>query len=113
MPYTKSGGCPGVDGGRSPARKLAFRVEGELDLLAGLPLERGDQLPDRLVLGGVEPFRPPDDEVGGAGAERHQDERGSEEDGPDPHGAAPWSALTPQHGPAREARQWPAARGSA
>ena len=47
----------------------------ELDLLAGLLLEGGDDLRDRRVLLGVEPLLPPDDEVGGPGAERRQDER--------------------------------------
>ena len=63
--------------------------EDELDLLAGLLLEGGDDLPDRRVLLGVEALLPPDDEVGGPGAERRQHERNGEEDGPDPHGAAP------------------------
>ena len=68
-------------------QKSGKRVE--LDPLAALLLKGGDQLPERLVLLSVESLGPPDDEVGGAGAERRQDERGGEEDGPDPHGAAP------------------------
>jgi hypothetical protein len=42
----------------------------ELDLLAGLVLEGGDNLPDRPVLLGVEALLLPDDEVGGPGAKR-------------------------------------------
>ena len=45
---------------------------GQLDPLAALLLEGGDDLPDRLVLLGVVPFLPPDDEVRGPGAERRQ-----------------------------------------
>ena len=44
----------------------------ELDLLAGLLLEGGDDLPDRRVLLGVEALLPPHHEVGGPGAERRQ-----------------------------------------
>ena len=49
-------------------------MENELDLLAGLLLEGGDDLPDRRVLLGVVPLLPPHHEVGGPGAERRQDD---------------------------------------
>ena len=56
-------------------------MEGELDLLAGLLLEGGDDLPDRLVLLGVVALIPPHHEVGGLGAERRQEQRRGENDG--------------------------------
>ena len=56
-------------------------MEDELDLLAGLLLEGGDDLPDRLVLLGVVPLLPPHHEVGGLRAERRQNERQSNENG--------------------------------
>src|SRR3954464_13539580 len=61
----------------------------EFDRLASPGLEGSEKLRDRRILLGVEPLSPPDDEVGGAGGERRQHERGGEEDGPDPHGALP------------------------
>jgi hypothetical protein len=69
--------------GRLPDRKCClgfvehFVLGGlnELDVLASLLLEGGDDLPDRLVLLGVIPLLPPHHEVGGLGAERRQDER--------------------------------------
>jgi hypothetical protein len=64
-------------------------MEGELDLLAGLLLERGNDLPERHILLGMEALIPPDDEVGGPGAGQRQHERGGEEDGPSQHGTAP------------------------
>ncbi len=51
------------------ARKLILGIEVELDLLAGLLLEGGDDLPDRRVLLRVVALLPPDHEVGGLGAE--------------------------------------------
>jgi hypothetical protein len=45
-------------------------MECEFDLLAGVLLEGGDDLRDRLVLLGIEPLLPPHNEVGGLGAER-------------------------------------------
>ena len=51
--------------------------------------EGGDDLADRRVLLGIGSLLPPNDEVSGPGAKWHQHERGGEEDGPDPHGAAP------------------------
>ena len=45
-------------------------MEDEFDLLAGVLLEGGDDLPDRLVLLGVEPLLPPHHEIGGPCAER-------------------------------------------
>ena len=68
-------------------------MEDELDLLAGLLLEGGDDLPDRRVLLGVESLLPPDHEVGGPGAERRQDERYGKNDGASAHGgASPWAS---------------------
>ena len=49
-------------------------MEDQLDLLAGLLLEGGDDLLDRLVLLGVVALVPPHHEVGGVRAERRQDE---------------------------------------
>ena len=45
-------------------------MEDELDLLAGLLLEGGDDLPERRLLLGVEALFPPHHEVGGAGRRR-------------------------------------------
>ena len=50
-------------------------MEDELDLLAGLLLEGGDDLLDRLVLLGVVALIPPHHEVGGLRAERRHGER--------------------------------------
>jgi hypothetical protein len=47
-------------------------LEEKLDLLAAVLLEGLDDLPDRLVLLGSEPFFPPHHEVGGMRAERSQ-----------------------------------------
>ena len=56
-------------------------MKDQLDLLAGVLLEGGDDLPDRLVLLRVLALIPPHDEVGGPGAERrhgeHRDENRS------------------------------------
>jgi hypothetical protein len=65
----------GLEGRLDLVRDLGLRVEGELDLLAGLLLERGDDLPDRLVLLGVVAFLPPHDEIGGLRAGRRHPER--------------------------------------
>src|SRR3954453_22330673 len=86
---------PGLDRRRGPARQVVLRVEGEVDMPAGLPLEGGDDLADRRVLLGIAPLLPPDDEVGGPGAERGKHEHGGEEKGPDPHGALPARLRAP------------------
>jgi hypothetical protein len=58
----------------------------ELDLLAGLLLEGGDDLPDRGVLLLVEALVPPDDKVGGPGAERrHEDQHGGKDNSASSH----------------------------
>jgi hypothetical protein len=49
-------------------------MQDQLDLLAGLLLEGGDDLPDRLVLLRVVALIPPHDEVGGPSAERRHHE---------------------------------------
>src|SRR3712207_5678882 len=81
------------------ARRLGF-VEyfilcelDELDVLAGLLLERGDDLRDRRVPLGVEALLPPDDEVGAAGAERRQNEHGGEDDGANSEHGRPIALL--------------------
>ncbi len=81
---------PGGERGQGLGREIVLRGEGDLDVLAGLALEGGDEFPDHIVLSGIDlPQLPPDDEVGAPGDNRRQRERGGEEDGPDPHGAAP------------------------
>ena len=50
-------------------------MEDQLDLLAGVLAEGGDDLLDRLVLLGVIALVPPHDEIGGLGGERRHDER--------------------------------------
>jgi hypothetical protein len=40
-------------------------MEDQLDLLAGILLECGDELPDRIVFLGVVALIPPRDEIGG------------------------------------------------
>ena len=54
-------------------RQLLHGMEDQLDLLAGLLLERSDDLPQRRVLLRVVALVPPHDEVGGPGAERRHD----------------------------------------
>ena len=78
MPNRKSGGCPASTAARILAPHVILRWLDELDLLAGLLLEGGDDLPDRLVLLGVAALLPPHHEVGGPGAERRQDQRRGE-----------------------------------
>ena len=70
MPNAKSGGRPASSAASSLSGSSACWMENELDLLAGLLLEGGDGLPDRLVLLGVVPLLPPHHEVGGLRAER-------------------------------------------
>jgi hypothetical protein len=53
-------------------------MEADLDLLASLLLEGGDDFRNCLVLLEIEPLVPPDDKVGAAGAERRQNERSGE-----------------------------------
>jgi hypothetical protein len=66
-------------------RKLLFGMQNELDLLAGLPLEGGDDLPDRVVLLRVVALIPPHDKVGALHAEGRQHQRRSQGGGCDPH----------------------------
>jgi hypothetical protein len=49
---------------------LRLWMEDQLDLLAGLLLEGGDDLLDRLLLLGVVALVPPDDEIGAAAARK-------------------------------------------
>ena len=72
LPYRKSGGPPASSAACAFSRRLTLRGLNELDLLAGLLLEGGDDLLDRRVLLLVEALVPPDDEVGGPGAGRRQ-----------------------------------------
>jgi hypothetical protein len=59
--------------------KLLKWIEDQLDLLAALLLERGNDFLERLALLRVVGFVPPDDELGGLSAERCQTERQSNE----------------------------------
>jgi hypothetical protein len=82
--------------GRAPGRerRLGFTVDfilcglDELDLLAGLLLEGGDDLRDRLVLLWVKTLLSPDDQVGGLRAERRHHERRGEDNGLPAHDVA-------------------------
>jgi hypothetical protein len=69
-------------------RQLHLLIEDELDLLAAPLFKRGDGLPDRRVLLGVEPLLPPHHEVGGPGAEGRHGECRGENDGSASHVAA-------------------------
>ena len=69
------GAPPGFERSQEVGQKLLLHIKDELNLLAGLLLEGGHDFPDRLVLLGVLTPLPPDHEVGGAGAERRQDDR--------------------------------------
>jgi hypothetical protein len=68
------GWLAGVQCGRNRFSMLRLWMEDQLDLFAGLLLEGGDDLLDRLVLLGVVALIPPDDEIGGMRAERRQAE---------------------------------------
>ena len=64
-------------------------MEDELDLLAGILLEGGDDLPERASSWG-RTLLPPHHEVGGPGAERRQDHRGGKDNGANSqHGRLP------------------------
>jgi hypothetical protein len=86
-PPEEVGRAPSLERGRD-LRLRSVGLPHELDVPAGLGLERGDQLLNGLVLLGVPTLLPPDDEVSTTCAWRCQHERGSEEDGADLHGAA-------------------------
>lgn len=60
-------------------------MEDELDLLAGLLLGGGNDLPDRLVLLRVVAFISPDDEVGGLCPEWRQNQRRGKKQGSNAH----------------------------
>jgi hypothetical protein len=67
----------------------------ELDLLAGLLRERRDDLRNRFVRLGIEPFLPPDREIGGAGGKRRQGDRCGENNGSSARrGASPGASWT-------------------
>jgi hypothetical protein len=68
----------GFERGYDLVRKLLQGIGGDLDPLAGLLLESGDDLPDRLVLLRIVALLPPHHEVGGVRAKRRQHERGGE-----------------------------------
>ena len=92
------GRLAGLERRHDLVRKLLLWMEDELDLLAGLLLEGGDDLPDRLVLLGVVALLPPHHEVGGPGAERRQDQRGGKNNGANSqHGRLP--EVIAQHTP--------------
>ena len=78
-------------------------MEDELDPFAAVLLEGGHDLPDRLILLGVEPLLPPHHEVGGPGAERRQHDRRSENSDLLVHVPPPFAlprsiSLLPVHG---------------
>ena len=61
---------PGLERSHEVGHKLLLLTQDELDLLAGVLLEGGDDLSDRLVLFGGLSLLPPYDEVSGVCAER-------------------------------------------
>jgi hypothetical protein len=71
-----------------PFRELLLWIEAELNLLADFLFEGGDDLPDRLVLLGVEPLLPPHHEVGGLSTERRKNERRGKKSGLLVHGSS-------------------------
>ena len=103
------GRLAGLERRQKLVRSLRRVMEDELDLLAGLLLEGGDDLPERRVLLGVEALLPPHHEVGGPGAERrHEDQRGGKDNGANSqHGRLP--EVIAQHTPiaAAPSRQFP------
>ena len=66
----KSGGAPACDAASRLCSMISSAWLDELDLLAGLLLERGDDLADRLVLLGVKPFSHQTTRSAALGAER-------------------------------------------
>jgi hypothetical protein len=73
-------GPPGFDRGQCIVAKLLVLFENELDLLIGLLLEGGNDLPDRLVLLVVLSLLPPHYEVGALGAKwRHYECHGQKD----------------------------------
>ena len=99
------GRLAGLERRRDRRRMLVPWMEDQLDLLAGLLLEGGDDLLDRLVLLGVVALLPPHDEVGGPRAERRQHERSGEKDGSNPHGRRSLTINGSHHALARRQRQ--------
>jgi hypothetical protein len=72
------GRLSGLDRRYELVRKFLLGMEDKLDLLAGLLLKGGDDLPERVVLLGVAACAPPHDKVGGLDGERRQNERSGE-----------------------------------
>jgi hypothetical protein len=85
----KIGWLPGIDRGLRLRNYLVLRGLDELDLLAAVLLESGDDVPDRLVLLRVETFVPLHHEVGGLGAERRHRENRGENRNSAPHVVTP------------------------
>jgi hypothetical protein len=76
---------PGLERGVGLVEHLVHRGLNEFDVLAGLLLERGDDLPDRLVFLLVEAFVPPDDQIGGLRTARRHHERHAQNNGSTAH----------------------------
>jgi hypothetical protein len=74
----KVGRPPRVDRRLDRGGLLVDVLSDELDLLAALALECGDQLMDCRILRGGEALLPPHDEVGGTCAERRHGKRRGE-----------------------------------
>ena len=70
---------PGLERGHEVGHNCFLRIKDELDLLAAVLLEGGDDLPDRRVLLGGLSLLPPHHEVGGLCAERRHGERRRQE----------------------------------
>jgi hypothetical protein len=82
------GRLPRLDCGLNLVRQIGLLVKDQLDLLAGLLLERGDGLPNGLILVGIEALLPPDYEVSALGSERRHGERCGENNGLPAHDVA-------------------------
>jgi hypothetical protein len=82
------GRLPRLEGCSGLVAHLILAVQDEVDLLAAVLLEGRDDLPNRLVLPGMGPLLPPDDEAGGVGGERGRGERHGENNGFSAHDVA-------------------------
>jgi hypothetical protein len=91
----KVGRLPSRERGSGLVVHLILPRLNELDLLAASLLEGGDDLPNRLVLLGVEPLLPLHHEVGGLGTGRRHDDRRGKNDGSAAHCCASPMASTP------------------